>query len=83
MYNSWEVTTFLALIIYAYLYKIQLLFIFIGIFVLYHILGEFFTREAISKFPGFKPTAEQNIRMASNDVPRDGNCLSLYEIDID
>lgn len=83
MFNVWEVTTFLTLIIYGFLYNTPLLLVFLSIFTAYHILGHLLTKKDIQNSKNYKPSVRRTIRISTWDPPRDSNCLSKYEIDMD
>ena len=83
MYNSYEVTLVLSLMIYGLFFNTKLLVVFFGVAVAYHLLGFLATRNELSKQSWFTPSWQKSMNIANTDPPRDSHCLSSFPIDMD
>lgn len=75
MFNVWQVTVFLTMMIYSWLYDSRLMYIWLALFSAYHVMGMLAGHNSLN---GIRKT----IRIGSWDVPREPNVYLRQEIDV-
>jgi hypothetical protein len=75
MFNFWQVSVFLSINIYSFLYDIRIFAIWASIFAAYTLMGAL---QGHNNLNGIRKT----IRIGSWDVPREGNIYLKQEIDV-